>query len=225
MLQESLALDEGNSAARFELVRGWLPALVRGQAPAEVSAIAETLPPAAKAVIEAGTHAIAADWPRVPPLDAVLRTTAWTDAWYLEAVQTRAEWRTRVTAPQVRARLGREALAILDEAIVAQPTPALLALRAQAARAADEPEILLESLQGFATGTVAIFDQQQAKSGAQRPSRDNAQLGRMFDALLEMLDSLENDERVRAARRNAVRASILRARDHIVGSAKEIRGD
>jgi len=220
LLQESIALDPTNASARFEILRGWLPALARGQAPAEVAALAEDLPASAAAVIEAGKHATADEWQRVPPLDPVLRTSAWTDAWYLESVQTRAEWRTRVTAPQMRARLGREAIAILDEAMATQPMPALLALRAQAARSADEPEILLESLQGFATGTVALFDQQQSKPGP-KPARDPAQLGRMFDALLELLDTVKDDERVRAARRDAVRASILRAREHIVQSAKQ----
>jgi spermidine synthase len=218
LLQESVALDPAYAAARFELIRGWLPALMRGQAPTEVAALADGLPDSAAAVIEAGRHATADDWPRVPPLERVLRTVAWTDAWYLESVQTRVEWRTRVTAPQVQAKLGREALAILEEALVAQPTPGLLALRAQAARSADEPEILLESLQGFATGTVAIFNQQQSRPGA-KPARDTAQLGRMFDALLGMLEAVKDDRRVRATRIDAVRASIVRAREHIVGSA------
>jgi spermidine synthase len=221
LLQESVALDPGFAAARFELLRGWLAALARGDAPAEVATMAEALTGSAAAVIEAARYANGGDWQKIPPLDPVLRTATWTDAWYLEAVQVRVEWRTRVTVAQMRARLGREALAILDEALVVQPvSPGLLALRAQAARSADEPEILMESLQEFAKGTVALSDQQRARQGA-APARDTAQAARMFDVLLEMLDGIADDKRIRAERHAAVRASVLRAREHVTQANRE----
>jgi spermidine synthase len=208
LLQEALQLDPRNEAARFELIRPFLPLLIQGKAPAEVAALAQELPPSAAAVIVSGEHAVASEWAKIPPLDGQLRASGWTDAWHLESVQARAEWRTRVTTPEYRARLGREALAIIDEAIVSQPTPAMFALRARAALAADRPDVLLESLQGFATGTVAI--------GAP-DARGVAQLRGSFDALLTMLDGIANDERVRATRRDAVRAAILEAKRELVG--------
>lgn len=207
LLGEAVALDPANHEARFELVQPWLPALARGRAPERISALARDLPSSAQALLEAGRHAVAQDWAKLPPLDATLRTARWTDAWYFECVQMRAEWRARVTHADVRLQLGREALALVDEAIVSQPTPAMFAVRARSAIAADRPDVLLESIASLAQGTL---------HGAALGDADLPKVRGSLEGLIETIDRIGADARVDSHRRAEVRAAILDGREQIM---------
>ena len=207
LFQESLALDPQNRAARFELVRPWLAPLAQNRAPEDISAFARGLEGSAAAVVESGRHAAAGDWAKVPALDRELRAAQWTDAWYFESVQMRADWRTRVSNPEARPRMGREALQLLDDAVVSHPTPTLYSLRARAAISADRPDVLLESVASFVQGTVSTL--------ARTSERDLPSLRSSIDALIEVVDGLSDDPRVRTERRDQVRANLTKARDQV----------
>ena len=67
----------------------------------------------------------------------------------------RANWRLRVTNPEHRGRLGRDALLLLEELVLTQPSTVTLSLRARAAIAINRPDILLESINGYAESVGA----------------------------------------------------------------------
>jgi len=207
IMRESLALDPGNDAARFEIVRPRLNDLARGDAPADVVAAAEGLRGPAAAVVVAGQHALAGEWAKLPPLDAVLASARYTDPWYLECVQMRADWRTRVSTPELRPRLGREALALIEEAIVSQPNGAMFALRARAAIAADRPEVLLESISGYAQ---SVLNNVNRVTPAEVPAMSST-----LETLLRTLDELGDEGRVRPLRVEQVRTRIVETRDQV----------
>ncbi len=211
LLEESLGLDPLNGAARFELVRPWLYALAQNRAPEPARVLARGLQGSAATLIEAGRHAGAGDWAELPPLDAVLQSARWTDAWYFETVQIRAEWRTRVSNPDRRARLGREALALLDDAMIVQPTPAMHSLRARAAIAADRPEVLVESIYRFSRGTL--------NDAAHAGEQALPQMRGSIDTLIKLIDGLGDDPRVRKERRDEVRAHLGKTREEIMAKA------
>lgn len=211
LLEEALALDPDNRAARFELVRPWLAALAQNRAEPAIGEVARSLTGSAAAVVEAARHAAAGDWGKLPPLDPVLRSSQWTDAWYFESVQMRTDWRVRVNNPQARQRYGREALAILDEAIVSQPTPTMYALRARAAISADRPEVLLESIFSFSQGVYTTLNR--------TPARELLQLRGSLEALIERVNGLANEPRVRASRCAEVLAHLERTRAAVLKQA------
>ena len=211
LLQEALATNPSNSDIRFELIRPWLPYLAQNRAPEVIVEAASGLSGSAAAVLQAGRNAVAGDWARMPALDTVLREAQWTDAWYFEALQARADWRARVTNAEVRARYGREALAILDEAVLAQPTPAIYSLRARAALSADRPEVVIESVAGFAQGTLSNLSRTE--------DRALPELQRGVDALLQLIDTVGKDARVRPERRDQVREQLSRVRSQIQSRA------
>jgi hypothetical protein len=206
-MREALALDQGNEAARFEVIRPWLDALARGRAPGDVAAAADGLQGPAAAVIQASRHALAGEWAALPPLDSTLASARYTDAWYFECVQMRADWRTRVTTPEHRARLGREALALVEEAIVSFPNAAMFALRARSAVAADRPEILLESIAGY---SQSLLNNVGRLTPNELPT-----VGNTLESLLRALDELSNDKRVSRSRIEEVRSKIVVVRDQV----------
>jgi len=105
-------------------------------------------------VVAHGAQLVSAnDWKALSELDSALEQIPWTDAWKLDAVQMRAEWRSRVTSPRLRRREGDGCIAIIDEAIVAQPSLALYGLRARCAVVAGRNDVLIESLWNLGNST------------------------------------------------------------------------
>jgi hypothetical protein len=208
LFHESLALDPRNDAARYEYVRPWLAALAKGQAPADVVTEAARLEGPPAAVIQARRHAVAGEWEQLPALDPLLATASETDPWYVECVQMRVDWRTRVTNPEHRARLGREALAMVEEVVVSQPSAAMFALRARSAIAADRPDVLLESIFGYAQSTVSNLSRLR--------DEDAPALSGTLDTLLKAIDEVGNDTRVQRVR-------VQQVRDEVVAASGQIR--
>ena len=211
LLREALALDPDNQAARFDLIRPWLAAIAQGRAPPEIAVEVDALPPAAAAILTAGRHAVAGEWEKIPPLEADMATARVTDAWYPESVQMRADWRTRVSSEQHRARFGREALAMIEEAIVSHPNAAMYALRARSAGAADRPDIVLESINGYAQSIL--------NSASRLTPNELPPLSGMLETLLRPLDQLAGDARVNQDRVREVRGRITEAREQILARA------
>jgi len=207
LFRESLALDPRNDAARYELVRPSLAALAQGRAPADIAAEASQLQGPPAAVIQAGRHAVAGEWAKLPTLDGELAAARYTDPWYIECVQMRVDWRTRVSTPEHRARLGREALGLIEEIIVSQPNASMYALRARSAIAADRPDVLLESIFGYAQSTL--------NSISRLNDSEVPMLSGTLDTLLKAIDEMGNDVRVRPQRVQEVRSKIVAARDQI----------
>jgi hypothetical protein len=90
---------------------------------------------------------------------------------------------------------------------VSHPTPTLYSLRARAAISADRPDVLLESVASFVQGTVNTL--------ARTSERDLPALRSSIDALIEVIDGLRDDTRVRSERRDQVRTNLTKARDQV----------
>lgn len=179
-LRESLALYPADPALRYALVRPWLGQLARGRAPDEIASIAQSLPPGAQEVLGAGRAAASGAWEQFPARDRELARVRWTDPWSLDALQLRAEWRTRVSTPGARKALADEAIALVDRALVTQPSPGLLGLRARAAVAAERTDMVVESVWSYGQATYAMAANQSAEQ------REAAK--RTLDGLVSLLD-------------------------------------
>jgi len=142
-LERRIAVYESIDESARERIAGMKIALggteQNGAAAAATSASFETL-------TTARGLAAASDWKGLSDLDSTLAGVPWTAAEKIEAVQLRAEWRTRVTTAPHRKRAGEECLALIDEAIIVQPTRALYGLRAKCALAVGRSDIAVESL-------------------------------------------------------------------------------
>jgi spermidine synthase len=217
LFREAVAIRDDNQAARFDLIRPWLPAIAQGRAPAEIAAEVQRLPVTPAAIVTAGRHAIAGEWEKIPPLESDIAAARFTDTWYPESTQIRADWRSRVSSDEYRGRLGREALALVEELIVSQPNAAMFALRARAAAAADRPDVVLESINGYARSLL--------NSVALLAPGDLPSLSGNLDALLKSLDHLDGDRRVNVARLDEVRANLVMARDSLLSLATSAKSD
>lgn len=179
-LREKLASHPDDPTLRYALVRPWLGQLARGRAPEEIVAMAQALPAGAQDVLRAGRAAANGEWERFPALDPALAAVRWTDPWSLDALQLRADWRTRVSTPGARQALADEAIALVDRALVTQPSPGLLGLRARAAVAAERADMVVESVWSFAQATYA--------TAAQQPPEQREAARRTLDGLVSLLD-------------------------------------
>jgi spermidine synthase len=211
LLREALALDPDNQAARFDLIRPYLAALSADRAPPEIAAEVAALPSTPAAILAAGRHAVAGEWDKIPPLEDDMAAARFTDTWYPESVQMRADWRTRVKSEEHRARLGREALALIEETIVSQPNAAMFALRARGAAAANRPDIVLESINGYAQSIL--------NSVPRLTSNELPALSGMLETLLKPLEQLAADTRVNQDRVREVRERITVAREQLLERA------
>jgi len=106
----------------------------------------------AAAVLSARRLADANDWNAVAQLDATLADVPWTAPWKVDAIQIRADWRSRAVPAELQRKLGDECLSIIDEAIVAHPTVALYGLRARCAQQAVRYDAVIESLWIYGNG-------------------------------------------------------------------------
>jgi spermidine synthase len=105
------------------------------------------------------------DWQALSQLDPALATIDWRSLSKPRAVLLRAEWRSHTTAPALRKKAGEECLAILDDAIVVQPTLALYSQRAQCGLRAGRNDVVIESLWTLGNG---VYGSARGKPADQR---------------------------------------------------------
>ncbi|HEY7379157.1 MAG TPA: fused MFS/spermidine synthase, partial [Steroidobacteraceae bacterium] len=210
LLRESLGIDASNQDTRFALVRPWLTRFAQGSAPAEIVEQAQLLGPVPSALLEAARHAEKGEWQYIPALDSTLAQARWTDSWYSDCLLMRVSWRLQVVNPQLHARLAKDAMLLIDELVLTQPTMQLLNLRAHAAIAVDRPDIEVESINGFAE---AVGPMLAGFSG------DLARLSGNLEGLARELERLRSDSRVETARVDEVREKVRRTRDEVRSAA------
>lgn len=153
LAREASQLFPDNQALRYTYLRPWVGVLARSTASPEIATEAKALSEAPVAVIRAIGLTAQQDLKGVAELDPLLARIPWTHAWKFDAVQARAAWRGRLVGGILRKRAGEECIALIDEAIVVQPTLALYEDRARCALAAERTDVLVESLWYFGQGT------------------------------------------------------------------------
>lgn len=200
-----LAIDDfpADDSLRKEFLRDYMMALARGTAPAEVAEVAASLEPSARTLLTALALAADAKWNEVAAADARLAEVPWTDAWYPEALELRAEWRTSpaAAASEHAARLADEALPMIERLAVMSPTPQLHAMRARAGLATRQPAVVVEAVANYAR---LVADLARAGVG----SRDI--LGKDRPTLENMLERAAGLPGADAVRMGEVRAQIER---------------
>lgn len=164
--------------------------------------VAARLPAEPAMVLDMTRAAANQDWGAVSGADARLAAVPWTAQWGLQAAQLRAEWRMRVRNPELRQRYGDEGVAIADRAVVSQPDVFWHSLRARSASGTNRPEVVLESAAMFCATAESVSDKLVA--GEKGVIRARAM------GLVEVLQQLDGDSRVDAARLKAVQARLQR---------------
>lgn len=165
---QALRANPANVDAQFQLAARELPDFARGAASEEARAVAARIGGAPAAVFRGWPLGADQDWPALAALDGELARSNPTDIWYPEAVQLRADWRTKVLD---QPRYPFDALRMVDRALVISPTLDLYVLRAAAASALDDEAAFVESgryvygylaskLERAEQGTYAISDEE-----------------------------------------------------------------
>jgi spermidine synthase len=199
LLQLAIADHPADASLRQEYLRGSFAALANDAAQPEIAELAKGLSPAAAAVLQAARHAVKNQWREVAMSDPSLAQVPWTDVWYAEAIELRANWRLRVTNPESRRRFADEALVMLDRLAIMSPTVSLYGLRTRAGLAADRPDIVVESLSNYARLASGMV-----RAGLQNPEA----LREETAALVQVLDSVATRAGVDPVRVTEVRAEI-----------------
>jgi hypothetical protein len=123
-------------------------------------------------------------WDEVRTLDDLLAEATWRDPWKLDAVLLQVQWRCEDS--RVRPQRADEALALLDQAIAAQPAIVLYASRVQCALAAKRPDVVVESVWEYGHG---LFSDS---------SLEPAQVRDALQQLLQMLSRQSGADQSRA---------------------------
>jgi hypothetical protein len=145
VLGSVLAADPEDHQTRFAILRPWLSRLENENTPAYIKEIASMAVGSQAAVLEGWKAASAQDWQRLVELDSDLARVRSTDQWYQDAVKLRADWRIKVTSPEYQPALAREAIRLIDNAIVILQDPDLFNMRVAAAFVADDALDVIET--------------------------------------------------------------------------------
>jgi hypothetical protein len=200
VLLDALAKRPDDAVARFEFVRPWLDAFAKGTAPEYVVAEISNLDGPAVAILKGEAFAARNQWQELSQLDPILADAQWTDPWKFEALQLQIDWRTHAPPAAVSTLLANEALALVDRAIVVQPTLALYGLRTRGALAAGRSDALVESIWSYGLGLYS--------SGLQLPVNERAETQANLELLIKLLDSPSMSAAADAARVSEVRAKL-----------------
>jgi predicted membrane-bound spermidine synthase len=200
LARESLVAWPQSALLRYAALQPQIGPIARGEATAEQQALIAELPASAQATVRGAQFLLQGKFAELAELDAALAESRWTDLWYVEALQLRAEWRSRVSNPGLSRSLGDQAIALIDRIALVQPSLPAFAIRARAAINADRPDVLVESVANVAQWAAALG----TNAGAEARTRARVTL----TELLKLLDGQEKDPRVDAVRLDEVRGRI-----------------
>ncbi len=199
-LRQGLLLYPDSDLLRYDVIRPALGQLAAGTASAEMTEEAGKLRGSGPVVIRALRLAAAGDWPGLAAMDGELARVAWTDPWSIDAVQLRADWRSRVSTPERKRALGDEAIALLDRIITVSPSLALYRLRARSALTAERPDVVVESIWSYGRGTLAA-------ASALPPAR-RADARENVEGVVNLLTEIEKQPNANATRIQEVRTQL-----------------
>ena len=144
MLRAAINADPDNVEARYQFVQSKLASLVLGTANEETIRLANSLSGAPYAIVRGWSYGAEKNWPGLARIDRQLAASELTDSWYPEAVQLRAEWRTKVAREDAH-QYAHDAIRMLDRALLITPDLDLYVLRTASAYLLDDPDAFVES--------------------------------------------------------------------------------
>jgi spermidine synthase len=154
-----LAIDDypADDSLRLDFLRSWFGELASDKAPPEIVEVAAKLNPRPASILAAARHAAKNEWREVAMAESQLAEVPWTDVWYAEALELRANWRIHITTPKERVRYADEAIMMIDRLAIMSPTLDLYGLRTRAGFAANRPEIVVESVSNYARLALGLI--------------------------------------------------------------------
>jgi hypothetical protein len=204
--QAALAADPRNQHARFLVVRREFAALSGAGGSEAARAAATGLEGPALAVLRGWRASLARDWRALAALESELARSRPTDPWYADAVALRAQQRLKLHRSEPDR--VRDALRLIDAALVANQELNLYTQRAVAGIALGDRNVFVESAGGIVKSVVSRLDQ-AAKSGAPLEPSERAGLRENLTGLARELGkklSHEDGDRAHTVRAAAVRA-------------------
>jgi spermidine synthase len=201
LAREAVAAYPQSALLRYAALQPLIGQLARGQDDPELAALAAGLPPSARAAVEGPRLVVQGRFADLSQLDPVLAEARFTDLWYPDALQLRAEWRSRVTNPGISRALADQAISLLDGIVVVQPSLPAYAIRARAALSAGRGDVLVESVANVTQWTLAL-----AGPGASGETKARSRAS--LEELLKLLEGREKDPGVDADRLGEVRSRI-----------------
>ena len=179
--EQAFAGEPQSNTILFALVEPRLPMLAAGRADPDTRRLASGLRGSAASVAQGWELAAAQRWAELARLDDALAAANPTDLWYPEAVRLRADWRLRGAHDP---RYARDAVRLIDRALMIRPSLELLLLRAAASDMLDADAEFVETARDamrFARSTIS--------TGALREARARDSVRRNLIGLRERLDS------------------------------------
>jgi predicted membrane-bound spermidine synthase len=200
----AVSANPENEQARYALARDELAALTGAQQADPAHAPLSGLSGSALATMRGLGFSIARDWEALAGLDAELARSLPTDLWYADAAMLRATHRIALHRGDP-ARV-REALDLIDSAVIASQDTNLFVQRALAGVALGDPDVLVESGRRMVTSIVRRLN--RAGSTPLYPA-ERVALRRTLDGLVRELGrELPSESRSHAA---AVRSAAEQA--------------
>jgi len=147
---DSIRLGTDDPDVVFAYLREEIYQVAGGTASAHSLEVARALPDPYLAVIEAAGNEALDDWGAVANLDGRLALARPQHECYIEAVQLRASWRSKVAAPEHRAKYAHEAVLLMDQALAITPQVSAFQIRILAGNAADRPDVVIETFSALA---------------------------------------------------------------------------
>lgn len=144
-LRLALAAEPDNQQARFALLEPWLLGAGNAAIPGYVAEELPNVSGTAAATLAGLAASHRDDMRELVDLDAPLAAVSPSDLWYETSVKLRAEWRIRLTSPELQPRMAREATALIDSAIVFSNDFSLLTMRLRSTLVAGEIDSALET--------------------------------------------------------------------------------
>lgn len=208
-LRIALEDEPENQQIRYSLLRPWFTKLGNGdKIPDYVSDELLKMEGPGAITIRAWLAAHKKEMNIVAQLDAQLATAAVpTDIWFLESLKLRADWRIKVTNPEMQPRLAREATILIDNAIAIYQDPEFYSMRLASTHVAKDAAGSLET----ARRLIHLFQDEVANAEDGLISPDAKAISiklRQISAAQKVLDELKGDPRIPQYKLNQLNDSI-----------------
>lgn len=146
ILRDVLENDPSNQQARYALLTPWFTDFLSDEVlPEHIQRELVNLEGSALSVVRGLQAAKIDDMQALANLDVDLAEVLPTDLWHQASIKLRAEWRIRVTTPNLQPILANEAIALLDSTIPFYYISEFLSLRLRAAMVSEDSPKMLQT--------------------------------------------------------------------------------